>query len=182
MKIKKIEQVAQNNDENKAKDGLKVKTRVVVKTLVNMGLRREQVKSSTPLVSTRTVGLLMRKMFEDEPASVLLMAALVEAQEFREDGIEDFKQRMHELYDLPLSTFDPFFEHQKVDVGMGHAEAVRRQHRVVHHHRASSTRPDREPVTRPEHAFELQTLEIKAYYADQEGKYFPSQPMPFSSL
>jgi thiaminase len=154
----------------------------VVKTLVNMGLKREEVKSSTPLVSTRAVSLLMREMFEQEPASVLLMAALVEAQEFREDGIQEFKERMQELYGLPLDTFNPFFEHQKIDVGMGHAELLADNialFDVTDPHRLDQIINRLHDL---KHAFELQTAEIKSYYTNLEGKYFPRQPMLFSSL
>jgi pyrroloquinoline quinone (PQQ) biosynthesis protein C len=154
----------------------------VVKTLVNLGLKREEVKNSTPLVSTRAVSLLMREMFAEEPVSVLLMAALVEAQEFREDAIQAFKERMRELYDLPLDTFNPFFEHQKVDVGMGHAELLANNIELF-----DITDPRRldQIINRLhdlKHAFELQTAETKSYYSNLEGKYFPRQPMLFSSL
>jgi hypothetical protein len=154
----------------------------VVKTLVNLGLKREEVKTSGPLVSTHAVSLLMREMFAEEPVSVLLMAALVEAQEFREDGILSFKTRMHELYDLPLDTFNPFFEHQKIDVGMGHAELLENNIELF-----DVTDPKRldNIVNRLhdlKHAFELQTDEIKSYYSKLDGKYFPRQPMLFSSL
>jgi hypothetical protein len=154
----------------------------VVKTLVNLGLKREEVKTSTPLVSTRAISLLMREMAEQEPASLLLMAALVEAQEFREDGIESFKERMTEIYGLPVETFSPFFEHQKIDVGMGHAELFD-DHRELF----DVTDPQRldgivNRLHDLKHAFELQSLEIETYYSSLDGKYFPRQPMLFSSL
>jgi pyrroloquinoline quinone (PQQ) biosynthesis protein C len=154
----------------------------VVKTLLNLGLKREEVKNSQPLISTRAVSLLMREMFQEEPISVLLMAALVEAQEFREDGIEEFKERMHEVYGLPLDTFNPFFEHQKIDVGMGHAELLANNIELF-----DVTDPQRldriiNRLHDLKHAFELQTEEIKSYYASLAGKYFPRQPMTFTSL
>lgn len=154
----------------------------VMRTLLNLGLKREEVKSSTPLVSTHTVGLLMREMFEEDPVSVLLMAALVEAQEFREESIGTFKKKMFELYDLPLDVFDPFFEHQKIDVGMGHAELFD-DHRELFDI-TDPMRLDRivNRLHDLKHAFELQSLEIKTYYSKLEGKYFPRQPMLFSSL
>ena len=154
----------------------------VVKTLINLGLTREEVVTSWPLVSTRTVALMMREMFAAEPVSVLLMAALVEAQEFREDGILSFKTRMQELYDLPLDTFNPFFEHQKVDVGMGHAELLQDNIELF-----DITDPKRldyivNRLHDLKHAFELQTDEVKSYYSKLDGKYFPRQPMLYSSL
>jgi hypothetical protein len=154
----------------------------VVKTLVNLGLKREEVKSSTPLVSTRAVSLLIREMAEKEPSSLLLMAALVEAQEFREESIDGFKARMQELYGLPLDTFGPFFEHQKIDVGMGHAELFDDNVELF-----DITDPPRldgivNRLHDLKHAFELQSLEIETYYSKLDGKYFPRQPMLFSSL
>lgn len=154
----------------------------VIKTLVNLGLKREEVKASTPLVSTRAISLLMREMVEKEPASVLLMAALVEAQEFREDSIEGFKERMRELYGVPLDTFNPFFEHQKIDVGMGHAELFDDNSELFDI--TDSQRLDAivNRLHDLKHAFELQSLEIETYYSKLDGKYFPRQPMLFSSL
>jgi hypothetical protein len=89
---------------------------------------------------------------------------------------------MHELYDLPLDTFNPFFEHQKIDVGMGHAELLENNIELF-----DVTDPKRldNIVNRLhdlKHAFELQTDEVKSYYAKLDGKYFPRQPMLFSSL
>ncbi len=77
--------------------------------------------SSSPLVSTRAVSLLMREMFAEEPISVLLMAALVEAQEFPEDRFQVFRERMRGLRP-PAHHLRSILRHQKVDVGMGHAE------------------------------------------------------------
>jgi hypothetical protein len=56
----------------------------VLQTLVNLGMSRVEVTTSIPLLSTRLVGFLMRELFELEPASTLMVAAVIEAQEFDE--------------------------------------------------------------------------------------------------
>ena len=87
-----------------------------------------------------------------------------------------------ELYGLPLNTFDPFFEHQKIDAGMGHAELFEDNAELFEV--SDPQRLDRlvNRLHDLKHAFELQSLEIKSYYTKLEGKYFPRQPMLFSSL
>ncbi|WP_437308691.1 iron-containing redox enzyme family protein [Sorangium sp. So ce388] len=154
----------------------------VVRTLENLGLKRDEVKGSAPLVSTRAIGLLMREMFEHEPCSVLLMAALVEAQEFQEEHIAGFKQCMHETYGVPLDAFDPFFEHQQIDVGMGHAELLADNIDLIDVTDMERLDGMVNRLHDLKHAFELQSLEIRDYYTNLNGKYFPRQRMRFSSL
>lgn len=154
----------------------------LVRTLENLGLKREEVESSTPLVSTRLVGLLMRELFTLEPASALLVAALVEAQEFDEPGIQAFQERVGALFRVPGDALWPLFEHQRVDVQMGHA-------RLLEDHLGLLELQDIDTVDRLvnglhdlKHAFDLQGLEIKDYYGALGGKYFPRQPMGLHSL
>lgn len=149
----------------------------LVRTLVNLGLTREEIEGSTPLVSTRLVGFMMRDLFEFEPASALMVAALVEAQEFNEAQIQAFKARVGELYGIPADALGPFFEHQRVDVQMGHAELLAENLELVEIR--ESSRLDRvvNGLHDLKHAFDLQGLEIKDYYSALGGKYFPRQPM-----
>jgi len=65
---------------------------------------------------------------------------------------------------------------------MGHAELLER-------HIALLDIPDRDRLDQVinnlhdlKHAFELQSLEIKHYYGELQGKYFPRQPMRFAAL
>lgn len=149
----------------------------LVRTLVNLGLTREEVEGSTPLVSTRLVGFLMRDLFELEPASALMVAALVEAQEFNEAQIQAFQERVGELYGIPEDALGPLFEHQRVDVQMGHAELLAENLELVEIR--EGRRLDRlvNGLHDLKHAFDLQGLEIKDYYCTLGGKYFPRQPM-----
>ncbi|MET0405060.1 MAG: iron-containing redox enzyme family protein [Cystobacter sp.] len=154
----------------------------LVRTLENLGLGREEIETSTPLVSTRLVGLLMRDLFAIEPATALLVAALVEAQEFDEPRIQVFQEHISRLYGASPDALEPLFEHQRVDVQMGHA-------RLLEDHLTLFEVDDLETLDRIvnglhdlKHAFDLQGLEIKDYYGDLGGKYFPRQPMGLRSV
>lgn len=151
----------------------------LLRTLMNLGLTREEIERSTPLVSTRLVGLLMRELFEFEPSSVLVVAALVEAQEFDEAQILAFQERVGALYGVAPEALGPFFEHQRVDVQMGHAELLEQHLELVELRELK--RLDRlvNGLHDLKHAFDLQGLEIKDYYGALNGKYFPRQPMGF---
>jgi hypothetical protein len=154
----------------------------VLRTLRNLGVKPEEVETATPLLSTRTVAFLMRELFELEPAATLLMAALVEAQEFDEAQGRAFRQRLLELYDIPLESFQPFFEHQQIDVNMGHAELLEKNVALVQIGDRGRLDQVINKLHDLKHAFELQTLEIKSYYGTLDGKYFPRQAMRYAAL
>jgi hypothetical protein len=83
---------------------------------------------------------------------------------------------------LSADAFDPYFEHQAIDVGMGHAELL-----ATHRHLIAVTdRRTLDQVTNTMHdllhAFDLQGTEIKAYYAQLNGKYVPRQPVTFDAI
>jgi pyrroloquinoline quinone (PQQ) biosynthesis protein C len=154
----------------------------VTRTLVNLGVKREEVVTATPLLATRTVGLLMRELFELCPAATLMLAALVEAQEFDPEQSKAFRDRLQEVYGVAPETFDPFFEHQEIDVKMRHAELFADHADLV----AITDRAVLDQVVNKlhdlKHAFELQSLEIKSYYGQLDGKYFPRQPIEYAAL
>jgi hypothetical protein len=106
-----------------------------------------------------------------------MVAALVEAQEFNEAQIQAFQERVGELYGIRADALGPLFEHQRVDVQMGHAELLAENLDLVEIRERS--RLDRlvNGLHDLKHAFDLQGLEIKDYYCALEGKYFPRQPM-----
>lgn len=154
----------------------------VLRTLMNMGLRREEIERSHPLPSTRLVGFLMRELFELEPAAVLMMAALVEAQEFETDDVAAFSAVLESRFDLPRGAMAPYFQHQKIDSDLGHCDLLQDNIELF-----TVTEPAKldAVVNRLhdlKHAFELQGVEIKSYYGDLQGKYFPRQPVGYSSL
>jgi pyrroloquinoline quinone (PQQ) biosynthesis protein C len=154
----------------------------VLETLVNLGVTREEVRASIPLLSTRLIGFLMRELFELEPSSALMVAAVVEAQEFDEGQITAFKASLRRHYGIEARAFDPYFRHQQIDVGLGHAE-------LLAEHIGLVEIEDRERLDEVvnklhdlKHAFDLQGVEIKAYYTELNGKYVPRQAVEYESI
>jgi pyrroloquinoline quinone (PQQ) biosynthesis protein C len=154
----------------------------VLKTLENLGLSRAEIESSTPMLSTRMVGFLMRELFEIEPSSVLMMAALVEAEECNEDTIGEFIQQLVDCYHIDPSAFDPYFEHQKIDVELGHVELLAKNIDLVQLTDLKRLDLITNKLHDLKHAFDLQGVEIRAYYTRIEGKYIPRQPVHFTSI
>jgi pyrroloquinoline quinone (PQQ) biosynthesis protein C len=154
----------------------------VLRTLTSLGLTRREVEESVPLVSTRAVGLLMKDLFRKEPIALLIVAALVEAQEFNAEAIAGFKQSLTAHYGVPADALDSYFEHQAVDVKLGHAELLRDNLDWLL--RLDPARVDDilNDVHDIKHAFDLQSLEIKSYYGDLNGRYFPRQPMTLAAI
>lgn len=154
----------------------------VLQTLVNLGLSKIEVTTSIPLLSTRLVGFLMRELFELEPASTLMVAAVIEAQEFDAAQIARFKARLHEHYGVDVRAFDPYFRHQEIDVSLGHAALLASNIDLIEINDAQVLDQVVNKIHDLKHAFDLQGIEIKAYYTTLNGKYLPRQPVTFESI
>jgi pyrroloquinoline quinone (PQQ) biosynthesis protein C len=154
----------------------------VLQTLMNMGLSREAVETSIPLLSTRMVGFLMRELFELEPSTVLLVAAVLEAQEFNEEQIQLFKESVQGHYGLSPDVFEPYFKHQKIDVGLGHAELLADNLELIEVDELSKLDQITNKLHDLKHAFDLQGVELKAYFTHLDGKYVPRQRVDFLSI
>jgi hypothetical protein len=105
-----------------------------------------------------------------------MVAALVEAQEFNQAQIQAFQERVGELYGIPEDALGPLFEHQRVDVQMGHAELLAENLDLVEIQ--ERRRLDRvvNGLHDLKHAFDLQGLEIKDYYCALGGNTSPGSP------
>ena len=154
----------------------------VLDTLVRLGLSRAEVTTSIPLLSTRLIGFLMRELFELAPCSALMVAAVIEAQEFDGDRIDDFKRSLHEHYAIDPQAFDPYFKHQQIDVGLGHAELLGSHLDLVDIDDRRTLDQVVNKIHDLKHAFDLQGIEIKTYFTALTGKYFPRQPVNFESI
>lgn len=154
----------------------------VLRTLANLGIKESEVISSTPMLSTRLVGFIMRELFQLCPSSVLLMAALVEANEFEEGQIDIFNAKMTEHYNLPDNAFKPYFEHQNIDAKLGHVNLLKNNLHLL----TFNTVQTRDLVVNKlhdlKHTFDLMGIEIEAYYGNINGKYFPRQPIYFDAI
>jgi hypothetical protein len=155
----------------------------VLQTLINLGLKEAEVKASAPLVSTRCIGLLLRELLEFEPEATLLAAALLEAADFDEENIMNYKKRLSLLYDIPDNALDPYFAHQKIDYELGHQRLLvdnLDSIRITDLQRLDETVNKLHDL---KHAFELQSLEIKSYYGEPlNGRYIPRQQMLYMSV
>lgn len=151
-------------------------------TLENLGVSRREIESSTPMLATRLVAFLMRELFEFAPWAILPVAAMIEAQDIAGDQIDTFKSTLCNRYDLCADAFDPYFEHQAIDVSMGHADLLATHGHLI----GPAKRAVLDEVTNKihdiKHAFDLQGLEIKAYYLSLDGKYVPRLPVTFDAI
>jgi pyrroloquinoline quinone (PQQ) biosynthesis protein C len=154
----------------------------VLRSLMRLGLSEDEVRNSVPLVSTRSIGLLMKELFEKEPVALLIVAALVEAQEFDSQAIAGFKDELVAHYGVTKDALDPYFEHQKIDVNLGHAQLL--DEHVAWLDELGGDRLDQviDGVHDIKHAFDLQGIEVKHYYGCLNGRYFPRQPMSFEAI
>lgn len=146
----------------------------VLRTLEALGLSREEVVTSIPLVSTRMIDLLMREMFSETPMAALVLAAIVEASELEEDSIDGFMQTVTGHYGFAPNALAPFFDHSRIDEALGHATLAERHPHLI---TVSSETQLHQLVNRLhdiKHAFDLQKMEIKEYYA-HPGNYIPRQ-------
>lgn len=154
----------------------------VVRTLQNFGLSRAEIEASNPLVSTRLISLLMRELLEYEPSTVLLVAAIIEAQETPEDQLEAFQRELEKKYDLKKGTMGPYFEHQFIDVALGHSKLLEDNFELFSVRETEVLNTIVDKMHDLKHAFELQSLEIKSYYGNLSGMYLPRQPATFVAL
>jgi hypothetical protein len=154
----------------------------VVKTLINLGLTRAEIEASNPLVSTRLIGFLMRELFEFEPATVLLVASIIEAHETPEDQLDAFQRQLERKYDLRHGDMAPYFQHQLIDVALGHCKLLEDNLELFAVRDVAALDLIVDKMHDLKHAFELQSSEIKSYYGNLSGMYFPRQPITFAAL
>lgn len=154
----------------------------VLQTLVNAGFTEKEICASSPLVSTRLIGLLLRELFEFEPMSVLLVASMIEAQDSPQSDIEKLQYRLEQRYGFPSGTMSPYFQHQQIDASLGHSKMLSANLHLLTIENTETLNNIVHKLHDIKHAFELQSAEIKSYYGELAGKYFPRQPMTFAAL
>jgi pyrroloquinoline quinone (PQQ) biosynthesis protein C len=154
----------------------------VLRTLMRLGLSEDEIRNSVPLVSTRAIGLLMKDLFEKEPIALLIVAALVEAQEFDSTSINIFKHELVKHYGVSGDALDSYFEHQEIDVGLGHSNLLNENIEWIDEIEEKKLDSVLDGVHDIKHAFDLQSLEIKNYYGCLNGRYFPRQPISYEAI
>ncbi len=155
----------------------------VLQTLVNLGLKEQEVRRSNPLPSTQLITFLMRKLFEISPTMVFAMASLVESQEWDDSNSEAFKQQMGEKFGISADALTPFLMHQKIDTEMGHGTLLARHLQRIDVSNLERFSEAINVLHDLKHAFELQTAEIESYYGgDLQGRYMPRLAMEAAAL
>lgn len=154
----------------------------VLRSLELIGLSSAEVQGSRPLASTRAVMLMMRSLFSIHPATVLLMAHMVEASEAPHEDLRQLRRKIEFRQQLPPDSLAPIFEHQAIDASLGHQTLLSRHCHLL----PTGPRALLDEIVGGlhdlKHMFELQTLEVQAYYRELGGKFLPPQPVNYESL
>ena len=146
----------------------------VLGCLEKMGFKTEEVINSIPLVTMKTINMLMKELFAESPSSVLLVAAVIEACELSGDEADEFGARVCTHYDLPAGCLDGLTAHMKIDAELGHAEMCKKHRNLITFKDEGELHSVVNQIHDIKHAFDAQKLEIKQYYSTK-GNYIPRQ-------
>lgn len=153
----------------------------VLRTLQKLGVSKEEVETSIPLVTTRLIQLLMEELFRLEPVSVFLVARIIEADDYAEDQIGHLKKDLMHHYDIAEDAFDDFFKHVEIDEQLGHSELLEKHQAYLSSIDRSKLHQIVNKLHDLKHAFDAQKLEIQDYY-NHQGNYFPRQFVDYFAI
>lgn len=153
----------------------------IMQSLIKAGLKREEVEESVPLISTRTIDFLLKELFILEPCAVLLVASIIEAEDFDSCAADEVARTLHEAHNFPIDTFDSFFQHVQIDSNLGHHRLLQDNIKFLDDINPSNLHDIVNKIHDIKHAFDLQNLEINDYYG-KIGNYFPRQRVDFFAI
>ncbi len=153
----------------------------VEQSLCHLGLSAEEVRHSIPLVSTRMIDLLMRELFSQTPCAALLVAAIVEADDFHPGELPAMQRAFAQHYQTPEDALAPFFKHSQIDADLGHGKLATQHAHLLNFRSETELANTVNNLHDLKHAFDAQKLEIKDYYG-RVGNYFPRQRVDFFSI
>lgn len=153
----------------------------VEQTLLRLGLTADEVRHSVPLVTTRLIDLLMRELFASTPCAALLLAAIVEADDFVQGELAGLQENFSRHYGGAEDCLAPLFQHSQIDSHLGHGKLAQAHTRLLHFKNASDLHETVNRLHDIKHAFDAQKLEIKDYYGRQ-GNYVPRQRVDFFAI
>lgn len=153
----------------------------IVKCLVKAGLSREEIEGSIPLVSTRNISLLLNEIFALEPATVLIVASIIEASEFDGKSATKIAENIALKHGLPSDLFDSFLHHIEIDDNLGHQKLLTENIELIKQIDKNNLHNIVNKIHDIKHAFDLQKLEIMDYY-EKDGNYFPRQKVDFFAI
>ena len=153
----------------------------ILQSLLKAGLSKQEVESSIPLISTRTINLLLIELFSFEPSTVLLVASIIEANDFNENNAQDVAKILHNTHGFPLDMLKPFFDHVDVDFKCGHHQLLQNNKALLEEINLNHLHEIVNKLHDIKHAFDLQKLEIMEYY-NKLGNYLPRQYVDFFAI
>lgn len=153
----------------------------ILKTLLKAGLSQQEIEDSIPLVSTRTIDMLLKELFSFEPCTVLLVASIIEAEDYNPAAAKIIAQRFNEIYGFPVDMMDDFFKHVEIDSKLGHQKLLKNNIKFLKDIKADKLHNIVNKIHDIKHAFDLQKLEIKEYYSTK-GNYLPRQKVDFFAI
>lgn len=153
----------------------------IAECLIKGGLTKEEIEESIPLISTRTISFLLKELFQFEPISVLLVASIIEADEFSEEDSYEVTKKIALDNSFPEDIFAPFLKHVEIDNQMGHQKLLENNIEILKLIDKNKLHQIVNMLHDLKHAFDLQKLEIYEYY-DKSGNYFPRQKVDFFAI
>ena len=155
--------------------------RFILQSLLKAGLSKQEVEDSIPLISTRTIDLLFKELFALEPATVLLVASIIEAEDLDKNSAQEVTKMLHEVHGFPIDMLNPFFDHVEIDSKFGHHQLLQNNMKLMEEINPLCLHDIVNKLHDIKHAFDLQKLEIKDYY-EKTGNYLPRQYVDFFAI
>jgi hypothetical protein len=153
----------------------------VEQSLLRLDLTQDEIRHSIPLVTTRLIDLLMRELFARTPCAALLVAALVEADDFGDDELPALQRDFSRHYNAPADCLAPLFRHSQIDADLGHGKLAERHAHLLRFDSEAQLNDTVNKLHDLKHAFDAQNLEIKDYYG-RLGNYFPRQSVDYFAI
>ncbi|MCG3471104.1 iron-containing redox enzyme family protein [Xenorhabdus bovienii] len=150
----------------------------MLRCLLKMGMRKEEVETSIPLVSTSNIINMMQNLFGQYPESVFLVAKVIESHDYDENEVKIAIDNINETYNLTQGTLEPFFEHSKIDYELGHSQLLEKAKSLINFNDVDEVSYVLNAIHDIKHAIDLQCLEIEEYYTKQ-GNYIPRQRVDY---
>ncbi|TAK74622.1 MAG: hypothetical protein EPO11_06625 [Gammaproteobacteria bacterium] len=153
----------------------------ILQSLLKAGLSKQEIENSIPLISTRTIDFLFKELFSLEPCAVLLVARIIEAEDFDVNSANEVAKILYEIHGFPIDMLKSFFDHVEVDSKLGHHQLLENNLKLLEEINPCRLHDIVNKLHDIKHAFDLQKLEIKDYY-DKIGNYLPRQYVDFFAI
>ena len=153
----------------------------LLQCLLKAGLSKQDVEFSAPLISTRSIDFLFKELFAIEPASVLLVAHIVEEKNFDQEYMTIISKTLHDRHGFAMDMLKPFFDHISIDDMLGHHDLLKNNLKLLDDINPYNLHDILCKLHDIKLAFELQKLEIRDYY-DKSINYIPRQHVDFFSI